>query len=94
MGDHRASIKIEMTFHGIKDSVDMWINYFPEECCSMDKRVVEFFKSVYERGMDEYEEKLFEAQREYREQEIERTERETLKRLKDKYEPPLPEGES
>lgn len=58
MGDHRASIKIEMEFHGIKDKCDMWLNYYPQECCRMDKRVVDFFNSVYERGRAVYDQQM------------------------------------
>ena len=82
MGDHRASIKIEMSFHGIEDKTDMWINYWPQECCNMDKRVVDFFNSVYERGMKKYT-KNTEAY--LREQEL-KAEKELYLKLKDKYE--------
>lgn len=56
MGDHRMSIKIDASFHGVKDSCDMWINYFPGQCAGVDDRVIEFFQSLFERGMDKYEE--------------------------------------
>lgn len=81
MGEHRASIKIEMEFHGIKDHTDMWINYFPQECCQMDARVVEFFDKMYRRGMEKYHannEKYFAEQKDIEE-------RKEFERLKKKY---------
>ena len=50
-----------MEFHGAKDKIDMWINYFPGECEGLDDRVVEFFRSVYERGMEKYREIMFKS---------------------------------
>ena len=81
MGDHRANIKIEMEFHGEKKTAEMWINYFPEECCGMDKRVVEFFQEVYEKGMKKFDH-ILEKQRE---KEIENEEKMELERLQKKY---------
>lgn len=95
MGDHRASIKIEMEFHGIKDKADMWINYDPYYCstCNVDRRIVEFIQSVYNRGIEKYEE----AQRKYNEEQnkkrIEAEERSTLERLEKKYRTPTPPQE-
>jgi len=85
MGDHRANIKIEMEFHGIKEKADMWINYFPQDCCNMDKRIIEFFKDVYVRGMANYCEEMEKIDKENRKDEIERAEKAELKRLKKKY---------
>ena len=82
MGDHRASIKIEMEFHGIKDKADMWINYGPQECCGMDKRVVEFFESVYSRGIEKFNETMAEYEKDAQE----RKEKEEYLRLKKKFE--------
>lgn len=88
MGDHRASIKIEMEFHGVKDSCDLWINYSPDEYGCMDQRVVEFFKSVYDRGIVKYQEDLNRYFRDRRRKETEASERAELARLKEKYEQP------
>ena len=81
MGDHRASIKIEMEFHGIKDKTDMWINYWPHECCGMDKKVIDFFDSVYRRGMEKYDENIAEYEKDVQE----RKEKEEYLRLKKKF---------
>lgn len=78
--DHRASIKIEMEFHGVKDSCDMYVNYYPEDD-GMDQRVSEFFRSVYERGMAVYNDSM--AKRS--EEEKECWERAEYKRLEQKY---------
>jgi hypothetical protein len=85
MGDHRASIKIEMEFHGVKDSADMWINYWPDgEYQDVDDRVIKFIRSIYERGMANYEK----ARAAHAEKDQEAAERQQLARLKAKYEPP------
>jgi hypothetical protein len=86
MGDHRAGIKIKMEFHGIKDDTDMWINYSPHSCCNMDERVIEFFNSVYERGMVKYNELMAKAFAKDNKEKIEQEEKAELKRLKKKYE--------
>lgn len=86
MGDHRASIKIEMEFHGVKDSTDMWINYVPESCCSMDRRVADFFQSVYERGMDIYQAEMKKEDIKRNRKQIEAKEKAEYERLKAKFE--------
>ena len=83
MGDHRASIKIEMSFHGIKDKCDMWINYYPNDCCGIDNRIVEFINRIHREGMDKWDEQMAVS----RSCEFERQERALLASLKDKYEP-------
>lgn len=92
MGDHRASIKIEMEFHGVKDTCDMWINYYPHECCGMDKRVIEFFKRIYDEGMDKYNAIVHESEKVEREKAEQKRELDELKRLKEKYENTRAEG--
>ena len=86
MGDHRASIKIQMEFHGEKKECDMWINYSPSECCGMDSRVTEFFTEVYEKGMHNFEEMVWESEKEEREKAEKKKDLEDLARLKAKYE--------
>lgn len=88
MGDHRASIKIEMEFHGVKEKTDMWINYFPHDCCNMDRRVIEFFDDVYERGMAKYDKFVAKERAKERGKEIEEEEKAELKRLQKKYNSP------
>lgn len=83
MGDHRASIKIEMEFHGVKDACDMWINYWPDgEYPDVDDRIIEFIRSVYHRGMAKYDK----AQVKWAKEEQEANERRLLADLKAKYE--------
>lgn len=86
MGDHRASIKIEMEFHGIKDKCEMYINYCPEYCCNMDSRVVEFIDNVYTRGMEAYDKLVAKAYAKEHKDRIENEEKAELDRLKKKYE--------
>lgn len=88
MGDHRASIKIEMEFHGIKNKCDMWINYdgYNGEFDGVDDRIIEFCRDVYGRGMEKYNtQREKDYQREHK-KEIEDGEKAELKRLKTKYE--------
>lgn len=94
MGSHRASIKIEMEFHGVKDKADMWINYWPADCCGMDKRVIEFFTKVYNEGMEKWNEENEKHDKKYKAEQLELAERKELARLKDKYKflPPSPIG--
>jgi len=86
MGDHRANIKIEMEFHGVKDSCDMWVNYSPEGCCGMDQRVIDFFERVYKKGMAKYDRQMAEYEAERNKEAIEHAEKAELERLKAKYE--------
>ena len=87
MGDHRASIKIEMEFHGVKDKCDMWINYSPDTSAypGVDYRIVDFITSVYDRGMAKYDAHCAKLERESHAQDIERSERAELERLTAKY---------
>lgn len=88
MGDHRANIKIEMEFHGVKNSCDMWINYSPRDydCDGVDYRVVAFFRRVYEQGMENYNTEQKKYYAEQNKKEIEKKEKAELERLKQKYE--------
>lgn len=86
MGDHRVSFKIEIEFHGVKDKYDAYLNWFDDEVEGVDQRIVDFVRDVYRRGMDAYNNDVYESQREQRERETEDKERKELARLKDKYE--------
>lgn len=59
MGDHRASIKIEFTFHADEPAVlDAWYNWdwsgSCSECHGVDQRIIDFFRAETEKGMDRY----------------------------------------
>lgn len=82
MGDHRMSIKIEATFHGKTKKTDMWINWFPEGCCGIDQRIINFFKELETEGMAVFDKHMEKYWKERKEQE----EKDELKRLKEKYE--------
>ena len=88
MGDHRCSIKIEMEFHGVKDHCDMWINYGGEtgEVEGVDDRVIKFIRSVYNRGMEKYNDEMDDYYEEQHKEETEKKEKAELERLKKKYE--------
>ena len=87
MGNHRASIKIEMEFHEVKDNCDMWINFNGHgEVDGVDDRIIEFVRNVYERGMDKYYEEEEKWEEEEQKDEVERKEKLELERLKKKYE--------
>jgi hypothetical protein len=78
MGDHRASIKIEVEFHGVKDKADMWINWVQP----MPSSVSDFLEDVYQRGIAKWDEQM----EEYRAKQKEVEEKKELERLKKKYE--------
>lgn len=85
MGDHRASIKIEFSMHGVEDSCDMWINYSPDPDCfgyDIDRRVCEFFHENYHKAMNKFNEAQYEASREKREAE-QKTRDAALEKLSD-----------
>ena len=90
MGDHRATVKIEMEFHGVKDKTDMWINWSDcfSECVGVDQRIIDFFRSINDRGMAKYADMVYEGQREERERAEREQELKTLAKLKKKYEAP------
>lgn len=96
MGDHRASVKIEFTFHGKTETYGGWINWAPwaesAECEGVDNRIVEFFRNATHEGMARYEERMAEYHAESRKAETEKREREELERLKAKYEAPRAGG--
>ena len=87
MGDHRADVKIDFTFHGKTYKMDAWINWSPEAggCWCIDERVVEFFRASYEDGIDRYNAMVHESEREQREKAQREQELATLKTLKEKY---------
>lgn len=88
MGDHRISFKIEIEFHGIKDTYEANLNWLSTEVDGVDDRIVNFVRRIYERGMVVYHEEMYEARREQEKLETERRERKELERLKAKYDLP------
>lgn len=87
MGDHRCNIKIEMEFHGVKDSCDMWLNWWTEssEYEGVDNRVIEFIQRVYNKGMEKYNQEMNKYYQELNKEEIKRKEIIQLKLLKERY---------
>jgi len=86
MGDHRAEVKIEFTFHGETRKLHLnWVNYV-DGGDGIDDRVRGFFEEAYTDGMTRYHELANKAYRERHAQEIEAEERQQLAQLKAKYE--------
>jgi hypothetical protein len=87
MGDHRADVKIEFTFHGKTEKFDAWINWCPDSDGDyvIDPRVVNFFRRCYNEGMDRYNDAVYESQRKEREIAERAQELCDLRRLKEKY---------
>ena len=89
MGDLRADIKIEIDFIGIKKKQEFWINYCGDylsaECYGVDNRIVEFFRDIYEKGIEKYDRILQEQYEKEHKKEIEENEKKELKRLQNKY---------
>lgn len=88
MGDHRATVKIEFTFHGKTYRMDSWINWSPTEYNGVDQRVIDFFCQATEDGLARYHEEEMAYHAEQRKKEAEENERKELARLKKKYESP------
>ena len=86
MGDHRASIKIEMEFHGKVSKTDMYINYCPMDDSGVDSRIIDFFEQAYREGMVRYHDAMYEADRERREWAEREADLKKLAELKEKYE--------
>lgn len=85
MGDHRINLKITFEMHGHKEELDAWWNFSAGDVPGVDHRAIEWLQAQYEKAMDSYLDDQF-SDETRRQAEIERTEREILERLKDKYE--------
>lgn len=77
MGDHRASIKIQAEFHGVKRECDMWINWVQV----MPSAVEDFFRELYNEGHIEYDLKMADYYAKQREE----AEKKEYERLKEKF---------
>ncbi len=84
MGDHRVSIKINFEMHGLKRKHECWLNWsdgIPEDF----SRMIESWK---DEAMERFLQEDMDYQEELRQQklrQVEKEERATLKRLKEKY---------
>ena len=85
MGDHRASIKLEMDAHGKNYKTEMWINWSPDND-GCDRRVIEWFADCWADAYARYNEAIWEADKERREKEQEEADRAIFNRLKAKFE--------
>ncbi len=90
MGDHRAEIKIEFTFHafhGKTEKSSWWINWCPwhTDYPGMDQRIIDWFAEMTERGMTRYDAQMAEYWREEIARDTEKSERAELERLAHKY---------
>jgi len=79
------SVKIEVSFHGIDDKCDMWINHMSGECDGVDDRVLDFLRSVYERGMFKFRKEMDKYEAGANKEAREKDERQELARLEKKY---------
>ena len=78
---HQATIVIDMQFHGIIDRLE-----FTGDIDQSYRQVIDFFKKISDKGMEKYENERLLKLEQLRQERIEAEERETLKRLKAKYE--------
>jgi len=86
MGDHRIDIKINAEFHGIKRKMDMYVNFSEShEVEGVDKRVIEFFQELYEKGMKVYDKIIQEQDELAHKERIVSTEQAELAKLLKKY---------
>ena len=84
MGDHRASIKLEMDAHGLHFKKTMSINWSPDED-GCDRRIIEWFSECWQKARAKYDREMWDADRERRERDVETSERAELARLTAKY---------
>lgn len=54
MGDHRASIKIEFTMHGVTSNADLWINWWDGAADDLPSSVRKFFADAERASMNRY----------------------------------------
>jgi len=86
MSDHRIDIKINAEFHGIKRKMDMDVNFSEShEVEGVDKRVIEFFQELYEKGMKVYDKIIQEQDELAHKERIVSTEQAELAKLLKKY---------
>lgn len=86
MGDHRASIKIEMEAHDKIYRKEWWINWSPEDRDGCDRRITDWFAACWADAYARYDTEVYESQREEREQAKEKADRAMLATLKARYE--------
>ena len=81
MGDHRISLKVEFKMHGHEANIDQWVNWTPNYA----DRIHDWLVEQIDIGRGKWFDAEFDAQM-IREAEVERSEREQLELLKEKYE--------
>lgn len=87
MGDHRADIKIDFTFHGKTYRQEWWINWFPDgEREGCDRRITEWFSKCAAEGYARYDAQVAEYFEREHANDIKKSELAELARLKAKYE--------
>ena len=86
MGDHRASIKLSFSMHGIEKEAEMYINYYTDSNYGCDQRIIDFFTACHEEAMDKWEEIVWKSQEKERKLAQENYDRNEYERLKKKYE--------
>ena len=83
MGDFRAHVRLSVEINSRHRHVDLHINWSPEDCCGVDRRISEVFEEVFSEARDDFnagmEAELAAA--------AEANERAEWRRLKEKYEP-------
>lgn len=63
MGDHRASIKIEFTMHGVTSKTDMWINWWEGACSDLPSALRKFLAEAESKSMWAYYDAEYEIER-------------------------------
>jgi hypothetical protein len=88
MGDHRASIKIQVSAHGIEDQCDMWINYWPDDGgYGPDKRILDFFENWWKKARDKYDDEMEAYESSRNKERLKESRRLEYERLKAEFEP-------
>lgn len=88
MGNHRPKITADFEMHGHKAHFDFgWCNWSPNGD-GVDQRVIDWFREQAEIAMNRWRADVEAYHAERDKEEIEKSERDHLAKLKAKYEPP------
>lgn len=85
MSDSRFTLKGTFSIYGKTFPFDMWLNWFTDEDIGIDRRIVDWFKSMHDEAYYDY---YFEARQDERRKELaqkEINERKLFEELNKKY---------
>lgn len=76
MGDFRFSFKATFEMGNVKDKCDMWLDWSPDnEVHPIDRRVIEWLRTNFERGVRDIRDSIYMAERATRDNQREEEDR-------------------